>query len=137
MSEKLSTKVTRMYEYAVRWFERILALLIFAALVLFLVSFAPVFVSADWADVELFQEMIHIILTVIIGLEAVRLLTTHSMDSVLELLSFVVARKALEPNAGSVDLILMVVAFTILISARYILSCIIPKYAHKKELPDV
>ena len=126
-SAKLVNKVTIYYEAAVRWFERILALIIFVGLTMFLSAYVKDFFAADWAAINSFENMVHVVLSMIIGLEAVRLLSTHSLESVLELLAFVVARKALEPSATAVDLILIVIALTILIGGRYMLSCVIPK----------
>jgi len=123
-----ASSVTKYYEEVVRWFERLLAIFIFFGLILFIVSYAQKFLNSNWQDIGTYEHMVHVVLSMIIGLEAVRLLTTHSLESVLELLAFVVARKALEPNATSVDLVLVVAAFTVLIAGRYTLRCLIPKY---------
>ena len=128
-----ASSVTKYYEEVVRWFERLLALFIFIGLILFIVAYTQKFLHSNWQDIATYEHMVHVVLSMIIGLEAVRLLTTHSLESVLELLAFVVARKALEPGATSLDLVLVVIAFTVLIGGRYTLRCLIPKYLKQER----
>jgi hypothetical protein len=111
--------------------ERLLALALFVGVVVFLIGFVPTFFSADWSQIETFQMIINTVLTLIIGIEAVRLLSRHSLESVLELLAFIVARKALQPDATSLSLLLDVIAFVILIGGRFLLFCVIPRYKKK------
>jgi len=72
----------------------------------------------DWSAKETFYELIYRILLLVIGLELVRMLITHSLGAVLELLAFVIARKMLKPDLTAVDIILSVLAFVILLAGR-------------------
>ncbi|MFZ6027575.1 MAG: hypothetical protein ACOYYS_07640 [Chloroflexota bacterium] len=72
----------------------------------------------DWTSTEAFYEMIYRVLLLVIGVELVRMLVVHDLLAVLDLLAFVIARKMLKPELGSVDILLVVIAFVTLMWAR-------------------
>ncbi|HDT13306.1 MAG TPA: hypothetical protein ENO03_03005 [Candidatus Aminicenantes bacterium] len=102
----------------VRWLERALAVVVLAGVLVALVLGARMMAGADWSAIETFYELIYRILLLVIGLELVRMLITHSLGAVLELLAFVIARKMLKPDLTAVDIILSVMAFVILLAGR-------------------
>lgn len=65
-----------------------------------------------------FEVFIGILLTAIIGVEIARVLVTHNLMGILELIAFVMARKILEPDATTIDLLIVVVAFGVLVYVR-------------------
>lgn len=99
--------------------EKIVALAVVVAVVAYACSSVVVLVAMDWAVTETYYEVINRVLAVIIGLELVRMLISHSIASVLELLAFVIARKMLKPDLGSVDIMAGVLAFVALMAARH------------------
>jgi hypothetical protein len=106
------------YGVLVKWFERVLALLVLAGVVIFAATGTAHLVRQDWTATETFYELIYRVLLLVIGLELARMLVTHSLVAVLELLSFVIARKMLKPDLTAVDIALSVLAFVALMAAR-------------------
>lgn len=109
---------TRVFIPAVRWLERALALAVLVSVMVSLVKGGVALAGMDWATKETFYELIYRVLLLVIGLELVRMLITHSLGAVLELLAFVIARKMLKPDLTAVDIILSVVAFVVLLAGR-------------------
>ncbi len=113
----------------VRYFERALAVVVLAGCLVSLVLGTRTMAGADWSTTETFYELIYRILLLVIGLELVRMLITHSLGAVLELLAFVIARKMLKPDLTAVDIIFSVLAFVVLLAGRKFLmsrSCYEP-----------
>lgn len=103
--------------------ERLLASAIVVGVIIFTISSLLVLVEMDWKEADTFYEMIYRSLIIVIGVELTRTLLTHDLNAILELLCFVVARKMLTPEITSVDIILSVLAFTVLLfGKRYLLD---------------
>lgn len=68
-----------------------------------------------------FNEFIHLLLAVIIGIEVARILITHNLLAIIEILGFVLARKVLEPDATALEILIVIVAFAVLVAARWLL----------------
>ncbi|HMO51312.1 MAG TPA: hypothetical protein PKE26_13780 [Kiritimatiellia bacterium] len=104
-------------------FERVLAVAIIVGVVVFGIASISVLVEMDWGQSETFYEMMYRVLLMVIAVELARLLVTHNLHAILELLAFVVARKMLKPDITSVDILLSVFAFAGLLAAkRYLLD---------------
>lgn len=73
----------------------------------------------DWRATDAMYELVYRVLLLVIGLELARMLVTHDLLAVVELLAFVIARKMLKPDLTSVDVALGVGAFAALLLARY------------------
>ncbi|NLI78718.1 MAG: hypothetical protein GX442_20045 [Candidatus Riflebacteria bacterium] len=110
--------VTRLLHRATEWFERFLAVCIFLGVVIFTIQSVWAFRAMDWSQTESIYELIYRVLLAVIALELIRTLMTHDLQSVLELLAFVVARKTLKPDLSVYDIFLSVVAFAILLVCR-------------------
>ena len=65
-----------------------------------------------------FTVFIEVLLTAIIGVEIARVLVTHNLMGIVELLGFVMARKVLSPDVTAVDLFVVTLAFGILLYVR-------------------
>jgi len=76
----------------------------------------------DWGTNQVFYDFIYRILLLVIGLELARLLITHNLNAVLELIAFVIARKTLKPDVDSFDIFLIVVSFFLLMIARLLIA---------------
>jgi sulfite exporter TauE/SafE len=99
--------------------EKILATIVILGVIVYALGSVLALIEMDWTQNEAFYEFIYRVLLIIIGLELARMLVTHSISAVLELLSFVIARKMLKPDLTSVDIILSVFAFVALAAARH------------------
>lgn len=106
------------YGVLVKWFERALALLVLIGVVISAVTGTAHLVRQDWSITETFYELIYRVLLLVIGLELARMLVTHSLVAVMELLAFVIARKMLKPDLTAADIALSVLAFVALMAAR-------------------
>lgn len=116
-------RVKELFNPLVRWLEKILAVAILVSVIVAAVNGGIYLAGLDWTDKDTFYELIYRVLLLVIGLELVRMLITHSLAAVLELLAFVIARKMLKPDLTSIDIILSVVAFVALLAGRkYLMS---------------
>jgi len=107
----------------IRYLEKALAVAVLVSVLVSLVKGGITLAGMDWAAKETFYELIYRALLLVIGLELVRMLITHSLGAVLELLAFVIARKMLKPDLTAVDIILSVTAFVALLAGRkYLMS---------------
>jgi len=114
----MDKKISDAYRVVVKWLERILALAVLAGVLVSAVHGAIFLARADWSSTEAFYELIYRSLLLVIGLELVRMLITHSLGAVLELLAFVIARKMLKPDLSALDVALVVAAFVALLAGR-------------------
>lgn len=103
---------------SVRFLEKALAIAVLISVLISSVKGGIFLAGLDWATKETFYELIYRVLLLVIGLELVRMLITHSLAAVLELLAFVIARKMLKPDLTSIDIILSVLAFVALLAGR-------------------
>lgn len=103
-------------------FERLLAIAIMVGVIVFGVFSITALMELNWQDNETLYEMIYRVLLMVIGVELARLLVTHNLNAILELLAFVVARKMLKPDITSLDILLSVIAFAALLATqRYLM----------------
>lgn len=102
------------YYLMTKIFERFLAFIVLLGIITMFLFSVQYFLTANWADVDAFYELINRILLIVIGLELIRMLITHDMRAVLELLAFVIARKMLRPELSSMDIALSVISFSVL-----------------------
>ena len=106
----------------VKTIEKIMAVVVILAVVLYIIASIGYFWNASWQEKETFYELIYRTLLVTIGLELARMFVTHNFLSILELLAFVVARKMLKPDLTSVDVALGIASFVlILVANRYLI----------------
>jgi len=108
----------KLYIPTVRFLEKTLALTVLISVLLALIKGVIFLAGQDWTQTETFYELIYRVLLLVIGLELVRMLITHSLAAVLELLAFVIARKMLKPDLTAADIILSVLAFVCLLAGR-------------------
>lgn len=99
--------------------EKCVAFLVVIGVAVYAAQSTLVLIAMDWAITDTYYELINRVLAIIIGLELVRMLISHSIAAVLELLAFVIARKMLKPDLGSIDIMAGVFAFVTLMAARH------------------
>ena len=99
--------------------EKVIAVGVAMGVIAFILLSIPVFSQLDWSSIDAFYELVNRALAIMIGLELMRMLISHSIGAVLELLAFVIARKMLHPEISSLDIFLSVVAFVLLMAARH------------------
>lgn len=99
--------------------ERIIAGMVLIAVIVYMYHSVVALTGFDWSQNDTLYEFIYRVLIAIIGLELVRMLITHSITAVIELIAFVIARKMLKPDLSSIDIVLSVIAFVLLMTARH------------------
>ena len=132
----MNKRIVKPFKMAVFWLEKVLALVVLAGVLFASVRGAAALAGMDWTSKDTFYELIYRALLVVIGLELVRMLITHSLAAVLELLAFVIARKMLKPDLTAVDVFLGVAAFIVLLGGRkYLMSptCYDPRETNSEE----
>lgn len=99
--------------------ERILAAVVLVAVAIYCIASVEVMMQMDWSRTETLYELIYRALVAVIGLEFVRMLVTHSVNAVLELIAFIISRRMLKQDMTSLDMVINVVAFVTLLIVRY------------------
>lgn len=106
------------YRVLLRWLEQLIALAVLIAVAVAAVGSVQALAAMDWSQSDTLYELIYRALLVVIGIELVRMLVTHDLMAVLELLAFVIARKMLKPELSVLEIALGVLAFVALVLAR-------------------
>lgn len=99
--------------------ERVVAAVVLIAVCMYCVASVNVMLEMDWSQTETLYELIYRALVAVIGLELVRMLVTHSLASVVELIAFIISRRMLKQDMTSLDIATNVVALVTLLIARY------------------
>lgn len=118
MNKKTETIKTK-GEQILHWFEIMLGVL--ALLAVFIVTIMQIInmAQADWSQMDVFMESLKIILQLAIGVELARMLFSYSLNTIIELAVFIIARKMLLIEGDFVGVTLAVVSLAILFGVRY------------------
>lgn len=119
--------VSRINRTLLVWYERVIALALLIGIAVFFMATLKTSWGLDWSSVGSLHEMWQRVLMVTIGLELVRTLISHNPSSLVNLLSFVIARRVLEPQTAFWEVPLGVAAFAALMATRrYLMPDISP-----------
>lgn len=117
--EKIRRRINKSYRITLKVSEWILAFMVLTASAIYALESIRVMSSMDWSLNGTYYELIYRILLIVIGVELIKMLITHSLEAVLELIAFVIARKMLKPELDSIDLAISVLSFVALLAARH------------------
>lgn len=95
-----------------------IALALLIGIAVFFMATLKASLDLDWSSVGSLHEIWQRVLMVTIGLELVRTLISHNPSSLVNLLSFVIARRVLEPQTAFWEVPLGVAAFAALMATR-------------------
>lgn len=98
--------------------EFFLAALVIIGTALYLIMSLGLLFSDYTAPQLFFSDLVSIFLSAIIGIEVARVLITHNLFSMFDVLGLILIRKALDPETTVTEVLVVVVAFVILIVAR-------------------
>jgi hypothetical protein len=115
---KLGERISSINQELVMWCERIIALALLLGIVCFFVATLRIGLGFDWGSMATLHEVGQRILLMTIGLELVRTLISHELASLVNLMSFVIARRMLEPQTAFWEVPLGVAAFAALMATR-------------------
>lgn len=115
----LHERIDHLWKVSITFFEKIVALAVIVGVVIYSTQSIIALTGMDWVATETYYELINRVLAIIVGLELVRMLISHSIAAVLELLAFIIARKMLKPDLESIDIMAGVLAFVALMAARH------------------
>jgi len=85
-------------------------------------------ILANLDTIDGFYKFIKYILSIVVGLELAKLLITHNIYSIIDLIIFIIARKLITPDLTTFDILVGVVAFSLLF--------ILTTYAKQRKLLD-
>jgi hypothetical protein len=109
-------------------FEKILAVLTLIGVFIFGIVTLWQIISLDFTQLDTYRFILFRVLELAIGVELARLLLSYSLDTVIELLAFVIARKMVLLEDAFVELILGASALMVLFIAKSVLG-----YSEAKE----
>jgi hypothetical protein len=115
---KLGDRISSINQELVMWCERIIALALLLGVVCFFLATLRIGLEFDWGSMATLHEVGQRILLMTIGLELVRTLISHELASLVNLMSFVIARRMLEPQTAFWEVPLGVAAFAALMATR-------------------
>ncbi len=124
MSVKTSKKI---YNYltcgdCLKDLEKLLAFITVAGVIVFGLITLYQLTQISWLELSSYRFMLERILELAIGVELARLLLSYNLETVVELLAFVVARKVVLLENDFVSLLLGILALTILFAAKGVLT---------------
>jgi hypothetical protein len=120
---KLGERISSLNQELVGWCERVIALALLVGVISFFLATVRFGLGLDWSSMATLHEMGQRVLLMTIGLELVRTLISHELSSLVNLLSFVIARRMLEPQTAFWEVPLGVAAFAALMATRrYLLN---------------
>ncbi|AFM25177.1 hypothetical protein [Desulfomonile tiedjei] len=114
----LGDRISAINQELVGWCERIIALALLVGVLSFFLATLRMALDLDWKSLATLHEISQRILLMTIGLELVRTLISHELSSLINLMSFVIARRMLEPQILFWEIPLGVAAFAALMATR-------------------
>ncbi len=115
---ELGDRISSINQELVRWCERIIALALMFAVICFFLATVRMALGLGWSAMATLHEIGQRVLLITIGLELVRTLISHELASLVNLLSFVIARRMLESQTAFWEVPLGVAAFAALMATR-------------------
>ena len=120
---KLGDRITSINQELVKWCERVIALALLLGVICFFLATLRMSLGLDWSSMATLHEIGQRVLLITIGMELVRTLISHELSSLVNLMSFVIARRMLEPQTAFWEIPLGVAAFAALMATRrYLLN---------------
>lgn len=115
-----------------------MSILVLFGLIMYLVNSFGSLRGLDWANIETFYFFINYILALVVGIELAKLMITHDIFAITNLLTFVVARKLLKPDLGALEILLGILAFALLFVLNYFGKYIINKTSiNPRSVPSI
>ncbi len=120
---KLGERISSINRLLVEWCERIIALALLLGVACFFLATLRIAFGLDWDSIATLHEVGQRVLLMTIAMEIVRTLISHDLSSLVNLLSFVIARRMLEPQTAFWEIPLGVAAFAgLMATRRYLLD---------------
>ena len=120
---KLGDRISSINQELVKWCERVIALALLLGVICFFLATLRMALGLDWSSMATLHEIGQRVLLITIGMELVRTLISHELSSLVNLMSFVIARRMLEPQTAFWEVPLGVAAFAALMATRrYLLN---------------
>lgn len=120
---KLGDRISSINQELVKWCERIIALALLVGVLCFFLATVRIALGLEWGSMATLHEMGQRVLLMTIAMELVRTLVSHELSSLVNLMSFVIARRMLEPETAFWEIPLGVAAFAALAATkRYLLT---------------
>jgi hypothetical protein len=126
---KLGERISSINQELVKWCERIIAFALLFSVIRFFLATLRMALGLDWNSMATLHEIGQRVLLITIALELVRTLISHELSSLVNLLSFVIARRMLEPQTPFWEVPLGVAAFAALMATRRYLMNGVPEDA--------
>lgn len=119
LSKRKPNNLKRQGKFLLQWIEIFLGIIVLVAVIVMSIFTIIDLFSADWSSMDTFMELLKTILQLAIGVEIARLLFSYSVETIIELAVFVVARKLLLLEHDFIALILGIVSLVLLFGARH------------------
>jgi hypothetical protein len=97
--------------------EHFLAILVLLWTVFYLIFNIDTLIDSINQEI-FFSSLANFFLSILIGIEISRFLMTHSMLDLIDIFGFLLARKALIPETNSINILIIIISFWILIYIR-------------------
>ena len=122
----LGERISSINQQLVKWCERVIALALLLGVICFFLATLRMALGLDWSSMATMHEIGQRVLLITIGMELVRTLISHELSSLVNLMSFVIARRMLEPQTVFWEIPLGVAAFVALMATRrYLLNGVV------------
>jgi len=114
-------KVRSAIDLCIRTVELLLCAIVLVCVVRFTAGTVLLLWNFDWQQTDTLYDLIYRVLLSLIGLELVRMIITHELSAILELIAAVIARKMLKPDLDAQDIAICALAFVAILGGQWIL----------------
>lgn len=122
-------KMEKRLKVFIAWVEIVLAILVIGAVIIsckdILSLIYEIYISESKISYEMLQGLLSHILLAVVGLELALMLISHSAANVLEVILYAIARKMLISSTNTMDILLGVIAITLIFA--------VDKYLHSQR----
>lgn len=116
---KNTKQIKEFWKLVLQWFEISLGMIVLFVVLVVTAYQVFQFGGLNWDDMNVFIEILKIVLQLAIGIEVARLLFSYNLNTMIELAVFIVARKMLLTEGDALSLLLEVSALVLLFAARH------------------
>lgn len=102
------------------YLESGLSIIVLIGVVIYFANSLGTLTGLDWSSIDTFYFFVNYILALVVGIELAKLMITHDVFAITNLLTFVVARKMLKPDLGANEILWGVLSFSILFGLNYV-----------------
>ena len=117
---QMHQKIKKILLHTVSWFETIISIILIISIVTLILHLMMILIHSDGSNIAIdaSQQMLQYCFEIVIAIEFVRMLSKHSVSSVIEIILFSIARSMIAEHQNPGETVLLIIALLILMVIR-------------------